>query len=168
MKTALYTTAGAMLLPGCSSYQSLTADFVYTPIDMEIAREFVLYAHSDLVKLSAMAEKHPHIINTTVDWGDGDFESAVGAAGHVGNTEIAEYLIKKGARLDIFVMTMLGMTDAVTSLIDKFPDLLNSIGPHGFTLLHHAKVGKEASASLFEYFESKGLEETFIKTFEKG
>lgn len=167
VKHALIGTAALSVLPRCTTSKSLTADFVYDPIDIEVTREFVLYAHSDLTKLSAMVPKYPHLINATVDWGDGDYESAIGASGHVGNVEITNYLISQGARPDIFVMTMLGMTDSVISIFDAYPQLINAIGPHGFTLLHHAKIGKERSQSIYDYLEEKGLSETFITTFKK-
>ena len=35
----------------------------------------------------------------------------IGGAGHMGNREIAEFLIGQGARFDIFVAAMLGRID---------------------------------------------------------
>ena len=64
----------------------------------------------------------------------------------MGLTEIAEYLIAKGARMDIFVATMLGKMDIVRPMLDAFPNLKTSKGPHGITLLAHAeKVAKKQS-----------------------
>jgi hypothetical protein len=37
------------------------------------------------------------------DWGDGDFESAIGAAGYMGLKGLAIFLIGEGARAEIFV-----------------------------------------------------------------
>jgi ankyrin repeat protein len=71
----------------------------------------------------------------------GDFETALGGASHMGLKDIADLLVSHGARMDIFNFTFLGFTDFVKELLDKQPQLLNSYGPHGFTLLHHAKVG---------------------------
>ncbi len=164
---------GAMVLQSCKlplgreSTKSIADEFVMNPLQTSVVREFVYYAHSDIKQVEIYAEKHPHVINATVDWGDGDFESAIGAAGHVGNKDIVNYLISKGARLDIFTMTMLGMTDVVTGILELHPGLLKAIGPHGFTLLHHAKVGKEPSEDLYAYLMENGLEKTFIDTFDK-
>lgn len=72
-------------------------------------------------------------------------------------------MVSKGARLNIFTLTMLGKTDIVKSILKEFPALLNSKGAHGFTLLHHAKVGGEDAKVLFEYFTKKGLKEMKVK-----
>jgi len=55
------------------------------------------------------------------DWGFGDWESALGAASHVGNREIAEYLIAHGARPSLFSATMLGHLDVVKAFIAAQP-----------------------------------------------
>jgi len=134
-------------------------------IDKVLVEEFVKIAHSDFEKLKNMLEETPHLINATWDWKNGDFETAIGAAGHMGHKEMANYLIQKGARFDIFVMTMLGKTERVKSTLSDYPNLLYSLGPHGFTLLHHAKQGGAESEELYEFFLSQGLTETFIKTY---
>jgi hypothetical protein len=95
--------------------------------------------------------------------GNGDFEEAIEGAGHVGNKEVAGYLIEKGARPNLFVLTMLGETVIVKSAIEKYPSLLNAKGPHGLTLLHHAIKGGDASKKLVDYFKSKGLSATQFK-----
>lgn len=146
---------------------SIADKFVKNPYEVNIARDFVYYAHSDLQQMEAYADKYPHIIHAVIDWGDGDFESAMGATGHMGNRDNAEFLIGRGARPDIFVMTMLGMTDAVIGILTAYPSLLNVIGPHGFTLLHHAEVGGDAGKSLYEYLLNAGLTEKFVETFVK-
>ena len=69
--------------------------------------------------------------------------------------------------MKIFVLTMLGKTEIVFPMIEAFPHMLNAIGPHGFTLLHHAEKGKEEGKELYDYFISKGLTKKFIKTFDK-
>ena len=37
------------------------------------------------------------LLHVSFDWGGGDYESGIEAAGHVGNKEIAAYLLGKGA-----------------------------------------------------------------------
>ena len=123
----------------------------------ELVKEFVRVAHFDFEETKKMLEKTPHLINATQDWGDGDFESAIGAAGHMGFKDLANHLISKGARFDIFVLTMLGKTDTVKPWLESYPHLLNSIGPHGFTLLHHANKGGKDAEDLYDYLQRKGL-----------
>jgi hypothetical protein len=66
-----------------------------------------------------LLEQYPNLIYSRYDWGNGDFEEAIEGAGHVGNKEIAQWLIEKGARPNLFVMTMLGETAIVKSVIEK-------------------------------------------------
>lgn len=132
-------------------------------IDPKIVNEFVKVAHSDLDRVKEMIKEYPLLLNSSWDWGGGDFETALGAAGHMGLKETANFLLSLGARVDIFVLTMLGKTDIVKAILKDYPTLLNSKGPHGFTLLHHAEKGGKESEKLLKYFQSLGLTETFIK-----
>lgn len=137
------------------------------PIDPKIVKEFVGVAHNNLDRVKEIAAEYPHIINAAWDWGDGDFEMAIGAAGHMGHREYAEFLLANGARADIFVLAMLGETDIVKATIERYPNLLFSLGPHGFTLLHHAKQGGEKAKELFDYFSEKGLKEMHVKIYKR-
>ena len=126
-------------------------------IDAKIVNEFVKIAHNDFNLLKEMLLEYPLLLNAAWDWGGGDFETAIGAAGHMGLIETATYLLSKGARADLFVLTMLGKTDIVKSILVEFPSLLNASGPHGFTLLHHAEKGGKASSELFDHLQILGL-----------
>ena len=107
-----------------------------------------------------MLAESPTLLYATWDWGGGDFETALEGAGHVGNKEIANYLIELGARTNLFVLTMLGKTNLVKSYLEAFPEYLKARGPHGFTLLHHAQRGGEEAKELLDYLGSKGLKES--------
>lgn len=128
--------------------------------DLELVRKFVGAGHNDLEKTKAMLEEHPNLLNSAWDWGGGDFETAIGGAGHVGNREIAEFLISRGARVNLFVLTMLGKTELVRPVIEAYPELLHAKGPHGFSLLHHANSGGEHAEALRLYLREQGLSET--------
>ncbi|NOT38121.1 MAG: ankyrin repeat domain-containing protein [Saprospiraceae bacterium] len=132
-------------------------------IDPKIVKEFVKVAHSDFDKVKEMLKEQPLLLNASWDWGGGDFETALGAAGHMGLKDMANFLISLGARTDIFVLTMLGKTDIVKALLKAYPGLLNSQGPHGFTLLHHAEKGGKDAEKLLKHLQKLGLKETFIK-----
>ncbi len=155
------------MAPLLSRGQAVSGAGTVEPIDPALAKEYVGVAHRDLDGVKAIVEKHPLILNAAWDWGDGDFETALGAAGHVGRRDIAEYLLEKGARADIFVLTMLGETNIVQATLERFPALLNAFGPHGFTLLHHAKKGGEAALPLHDYLVRQGLTETFVNIYNK-
>ncbi len=166
----IYSTmasAGSAALFPQIAFSRATPEMLSDKIDQEIVEEFVTVAHSDFERMKTLLEKYPHLLNATNDWGDGDFESAIGAAGHMGHKDFANFLIEKGARFDVFVLTMLGQAEVVIPIIEFYPQLLTSIGPHGFTLLHHAEKGGDDAKELYDYFESNGLTEKFIPTFKK-
>lgn len=149
-------TAGAAVF--ISPLQSLAKNAEEVePYKLDVVKEFVIAGHGKLDRVKEMLEQHPNLLFCRYDWGNGDFEEAIEGAGHVGNKEIANYLIEKGARPNLFVLTMLGETTIVKSAIEKYPSLLKAKGPHGLSLLHHATKGGEGSKELLDYFKSKGL-----------
>jgi len=133
------------------------------PLPMDKVKEFVTAGHSDFEKTKQMLSEMPGLLYATWDWGGGDFETALEGAGHMGNKEIANYLISMGARTNLYVLTMLGKTQLVKSYLELYPKYLRARGPHGLTLLHHAKQGGEEAKELFDYLNSKGLNETWLK-----
>jgi hypothetical protein len=124
----------------------------------DLVREFVQKAHADLAGTRALLAEQPTLLNATWDWGGGDFETGLGGAGHMGNREIAEFLIGQGARFDIFVAAMLGKIDSVRAALTAWPPLIHSKGPHGISLLRHARAGGEPAGEVVEYLKSKGAE----------
>ena len=129
------------------------------PLPAEKVKEFVSSGHNNLDKVKALVAEMPTLIYASWDLGSGDFETALEGAGHVGNKEIANFLIGAGSRTNLFVLTMLGKTALVKAFLDSFPQYLTARGPHGFTLLHHAQRGGEDAKELFDYLQSKGLKE---------
>ncbi|MBC7950008.1 MAG: ankyrin repeat domain-containing protein [Chitinophagaceae bacterium] len=128
----------------------------------EKVKEFVSAGHNNLEKVKTLLVEFPTLIYASWDLGGGDFETALEGAGHVGDKEIANYLINAGSRTNLFVLTMLGKTSLVKPFLEAFPAYLTARGPHGFTLLHHAQRGKEDARELLEYLQSKGLKETKV------
>ena len=123
-------------------------------IDLTLARDFVIFAHYDLDVVKKLLAKEPALALAVVDWGAGDYESGLGGASHLGNREIATYLLEHGARMDVFCAAMLGLTDAVKGMLTAAPKLIDAKGPHGFSLHWHAKMGGEQSAATLEYLQS--------------
>ncbi|MEO5595268.1 MAG: hypothetical protein ABIR15_01030 [Chitinophagaceae bacterium] len=132
-------------------------------LDKDLVRDFVKAGHGDFDKTKQMLAENPSLLYATWDWGGGDFETALEGAGHVGNKEIASYLIALGARTNMFVLTMLGKTAIVKPFLDQFPKFVFAKGPHGLTLLHHAQKGGEDAKELLAYLGEKGLKDTKIK-----
>jgi len=133
------------------------------PYSQDLVKEFVIAGHGNFDKTQSMVKDHPNLVFGKFDWGNGDFEAAIEGAGHVGNKEIAEFLIDAGSRVTLFVLTMLGRADLVKPVLEAYPKLIFANGPHGFTLLHHAKVGGKAGDELYAYLQEKGLKEDWIR-----
>ncbi|MFN0173142.1 MAG: hypothetical protein ACKVU0_00745 [Saprospiraceae bacterium] len=111
----------------------------YPAIKDEYSYGVVSAAHSDLDKVKELVGKRPELANAAWDWGFGDYETAIGAASHMGRRDIAEYLMSQGARPDIFTFAMMGMLNTLKEIIETVPGIQQRRGPHGITLLKHAK-----------------------------
>lgn len=123
-------------------------------LETKLVQEFVSVAHSDLKRVKEMLAQEPALVNATWDWGGGDFETALGAAGHMGRRDIAEFLLSNGARIDIFVAAMLGNLEIVIAALSAYPESINTPGPHGIPLIAHAKAGGEEAKAVLEFLES--------------
>lgn len=117
-------------------------------IKPELVEEFVGKAHGDLERVKALLEEEPRLLHAAWDWGGGDWETALGAAAHMGRKDIAAYLLDKGARMDIFAAAMLGKLDLVKSMLAAQPELGSALGPHGIPLMVHAEAGGEGAAAV--------------------
>ena len=104
------------------------------PLPIPLVKDFVIAGHGNFDKVKSMLIEYPNLIYTKFDWGNGDYEAAIEGAGHVGNKEIANYLLQAGSRVTVYVLTMLGKTDLVKPILETYPSLLTAKGPHGFTL----------------------------------
>ena len=154
---ASFGLAGGMILTG-----DLTAKKEKNPmpLDSDLVREFVVAGHNDLNKVKKMVKEIPRIINCSWDWGGGDYETAMEGAGHTGNEEVVSYLIERGARPNIFTLAMMGEYELVKNWIGKYPELLTSWGPHGYSLLHHAQLAVKNADQLINFLRSEGLDIT--------
>ncbi len=136
-------------------------------ISVDIVKEFVGVSHGKFDRVKEMLEDNHLLLHVSYDWGGGDYESGIEAAGHVGNTEIANYLLSKGARYNIYLACMLGHLDTVKNVLSFNPGLLSSKGPHGFTMLHHANKGGESAKPVVDYLISLGAKETKVSFYDK-
>jgi hypothetical protein len=123
-------------------------------INRQMVQDFVIYAHSDLAMTKKLLEKEPMLINAYMDWGAGDWESGLGGASHLGRRDIVEFLLEKGARIDIFCAAMMGQLDAVKAFLTLQPKLIDARGPHGFTLHFHAQLAGDKAEQMVEYLQS--------------
>lgn len=123
-------------------------------INRLLIQDFVVYAHLDIPMVSKLLDREPMLVNAFMDWGGGDWESALGAAAHMGNRDMAMLLLERGARMDIFCATMLGQLDAVRAFLTLQPKLIDAKGPHGFSLHFHAQLAGKDADRMVEYLQS--------------
>lgn len=122
--------------------------------DPEDAEAFVGASHGAIDRVRAMLTENRGLAKAAWDWGFADWETAIGAASHVGNLEIIELLIGAGARPDLFTLATLDSVDAVRSIIEHMPGARALTGPHGIPLISHARAGK--AGRVIDYLESIG------------
>lgn len=128
----------------------------YPTGDAILVKDLVGAAHSNFDRVKAIVSRQPALAKAGWDWGFGDWETALGAASHVGNRPIAEFLLAHGAPPTLYSSTMLGHLDVVKSMIAAQPGVQRIRGPHGITLLSHARAGGPAAAEVLAYLESLG------------
>jgi hypothetical protein len=121
-----------------------------------MVREVVATAHGNLARLRELVGERPALARAAVDWGFGDWETALGAASHMGRRDIAEHLIANGARPSIFSAAMLGQLDVVKAFVAASPGIQRIPGPHSISLLAHARAGGPPAGAVRQYLEALG------------
>ena len=130
--------------------------FAFPAHDADVVKEIVTVAHGNLARVKELVSARPALARTSWDWGFGDWETPIDAASHVGNRPIAEYLIANGARPTIYTAAMLGQLAIVKGWIESTPGVQRNRGPHGITLLAHARNGGAPAADVLKYLEALG------------
>lgn len=96
-------------------------------------------AHGNLTEVQQVLAANPGWVNSSAVWN----ETPIQAAAHLGNRQIAEYLLDRGAPLDVFVAAMLGRRDDVERFIESDPELIHARGVHDMPLLYFAAAGHQ-------------------------
>lgn len=135
----------------------------YPAIPLSVAEEVVGVSHFNLERLKQLVDPRPELAKATWDWAYGDWESAIAAATHVGRKDIVDYLQTKGAAPTIFTYAMTGQYELVRSMIESTPGVQRADGPHGISLLQHARTGLQADGvnklkaqKLVDYLQALG------------
>jgi len=124
--------------------------------DPGVVKEAVGASHGNFARIRELVEKQPAMARASIDWGFGDWEACIDAAAHVGNKPIADFLLTHGARPTLFSAAMMGQLDAVKAFIAARPGIQKTLGPHGITLMSHAKAGGADAAAVVQYLTSLG------------
>jgi hypothetical protein len=130
------------------------------PLEPELVQAFVGNAHGDLDAIRRLLDSEPGLVNAAWDWGGGDWETALGAAAHMGRRDIALFLLERGARIDLFAAAMLGLVEIVQSIVSGAPELRDSTGPHGIPLIEHAKAGGDDAREVLDLLQGSGASAT--------
>ena len=120
----------------------------YPAVEDAVVAEVVGKSHFNMERVQELVRERPELARASWDWAYGDWETALGAASHVGRRDIATFLIDNGARPDIFTHAMLGHFDVVKAMIASIPGIQSCYGPHGISLLQHAKAGLRMADSM--------------------
>ncbi len=121
-----------------------------------LVKDAVGASHGNFARIRELVERQPAMARASIDWGFGDWETCIDAAAHVGNKPIADFLLTNGARPTIFSAAMMGQLDAVKAFIAARPGIQKTLGPHGITLMAHAKAGGPDAAAVVQYLAALG------------
>jgi hypothetical protein len=125
-----------------------------------LVKDAVGASHGNFARLRELVERQPAMACASIDWGFGDWETCLDAAAHVGNKPIADFLLQHGARPTIFSAAMMGQLEAVKAFVAARPGIQKTLGPHGITLLSHAKAGGPDAAAVVQYLAALGDADT--------
>jgi len=128
--------------------------------DPMLVKDAVGASHGNFARIRELVEKQPAMARASIDWGFGDWETCIDAASHIGNKPIADFLLTNGARPTIFSAAMMGQIDAVKAFIAARPGTQKTLGPHGITLMSHAKAGGPDAAAVVQYLATLGDADT--------
>lgn len=87
----------------------------------------------DFAKVKVILDKNPSLVNTSEDG-----ITPVLYAAYQENRKMVNFLVSRGARTDMFVVTIIGDKAKVKSFLDANPNLVNAKDQNGQTPLHWA------------------------------
>ncbi len=140
-----------------------------TPTKEQI-RDFVVAAHGNLPRVREMLAEFPGIVNEPYQWAENDWETGIQAAAQSGSAPVAEYLLDRGAPLEICTAAMLGQKDKVQQMLAQDPGLIKARGAHGIALMTHAAFSNNIPLAklLLERGASEGMAHALGNAVMKG
>jgi len=129
------------------------------PIDLDLVKDWIGKAHQRKIEpMTELLTREPGLIQSSWDWGSGDWESAMQAAAHTGSRDMALFLIDRGARVDLFAATMLGELGLLKTSIETFSGAIHVRGAHGIPLLSHAVAGETPARKIVDFLLARGVD----------
>ena len=105
--------------------------------DADQLRLYVINAHFSLEKTKQALAENPSLLNQAYKWNENDYETAIQAAAQIGTVPIIEFLLEKGAPLEICTVAVLGRREELEHRLAENPESAKALGAHGIPLLPH-------------------------------
>jgi uncharacterized protein len=105
--------------------------------------ELVGNAHGNLARVREILDEHPELLNGKATWN----ETPIEAATQMGNRQIIDELINRGAAVDFFTALVLGRQDHVEAELKKNPAAAQARGIHDLAPLYFAAIGVQMDAA---------------------
>jgi ankyrin repeat protein len=112
-------------------------EFPMSAPTQEEINQFIIDCHMNLDVVKEKAAQQPELVH---GFNAETNESALGAAGHMGRPDIAQFLLDNGAELELAAAAMMGMRDHVAAALETDPSLAKSGGAHGIPVAFHAAM----------------------------
>jgi hypothetical protein len=129
------------------------------PIELDLVKDWIGKAHQRKIEpMTDLLNREPGLLQSSWDWGSGDWESAMQAAAHTGSRDMALFLIDRGARVDLFAATMLGELTLLKLSLETFPGAIQVRGAHGIPLLSHAVAGETPARKVVDFLLARGVD----------
>jgi ankyrin repeat protein len=113
---------------------------------------FVIACHGNMARVREMLAADPALVNSRSSLD----ESPLGAAAHVGNRQMAQYLLEQGAAMELPAAVMLGRDADVRAAVSADPALANAGGAHNIPILFHAAIG--GNLELAQFLAARGAD----------
>lgn len=130
----------------------------------ELVSAVVGASHTKIDKVRELVTARPALARAAWDWGFGDWETALGAASHMGRGDIATLLMEHGARPNLFTLAMMGRLQAVRAFVEAMPGIQRTLGPHGITLMDHARAGQRKGVNSDEHRDRAREVEKYLES----
>jgi len=156
VRVAAFAAPAALVLGRAASARAERPGSMYPTQPADLVQEMVVVAHGNVSRVRELVSRQATLAKATWDWGFGDWETALGAASHVGNREIAELLLANGAHPTIFSAAMLGQLEVVKAFVAAAPGVQRTRGPHSISLLTHAVAGGTRARAVADYLGALG------------
>lgn len=110
------------------------------PLPYDLVKAFVVASHARMNLVVDMLADEPALARASLDWGEGDWENGLEAAGHMGNREIAEHLLDHGQTPTVFSAAMMGEQKIVEPIVRQNASAAKTPGVHGISLIYHVAI----------------------------